>query len=427
MKKLIFPLLICLIAIAWITTFESCEKENQNNPLVNSDYVVLAWNDLGMHCLNPTYDQLVLLPPYNTIWAQVVKRGNPPTVITSGIKVNYSLVDNTYSYGKRSYGGFWDNSEKLFGSTIETDKGLTGSGLSGEMVVSGNHFEIKGIPIVPVNDHDVWDPFQVIKITVSDLSGNVLISTQATVPTSDEINCKKCHGDNAFQDILAKHDAANGTNLLGDQPVLCASCHPDPALGAPGNGAKYLSEAVHTFHASTDAVCYDCHPGALTKCSRSLKHTADDGNCTTCHGQLAEVGNSITQGRIPWGSEPKCVTCHDGVDGVDTGDQLYRNSTGHGNLACPACHGSPHAMFPSREATDNYQPIQYQNFSSAVKSFGSCGYCHDSSRGGGDIGEFSETHGGTKPEQVNACHVCHTVVPTDTARWPHAYTWKNSN
>ena len=42
-------------------------------------YVVLAWNDLGMHCLNPTYDTAVILPPYNTVWAQVIQRGNPPT------------------------------------------------------------------------------------------------------------------------------------------------------------------------------------------------------------------------------------------------------------------------------------------------------------------------------------------------------------
>ena len=44
-------------------------------PPAQGDYVVLAWNDLGMHCLNPSYDKLVVLPPFNTIWAQVIKRG----------------------------------------------------------------------------------------------------------------------------------------------------------------------------------------------------------------------------------------------------------------------------------------------------------------------------------------------------------------
>lgn len=79
----------------------------------STEYVVLAWNDLGMHCLNPTYDTAVVLPPYNTVWAQVVRRGNPPEIVTSGITVEYRLINNTYSYGKThgtsDYGQFWDN------------------------------------------------------------------------------------------------------------------------------------------------------------------------------------------------------------------------------------------------------------------------------------------------------------------------------
>ncbi|MFA6034485.1 MAG: hypothetical protein WC889_16420, partial [Myxococcota bacterium] len=39
----------------------------------SADHVLLAWNDLGMHCLNPSYDSAVILPPYNTVWAQVVR------------------------------------------------------------------------------------------------------------------------------------------------------------------------------------------------------------------------------------------------------------------------------------------------------------------------------------------------------------------
>ena len=40
----------------------SCKKqpESQNVPPgLTGDYSVFAWNDLGMHCLNPTYDKLV--------------------------------------------------------------------------------------------------------------------------------------------------------------------------------------------------------------------------------------------------------------------------------------------------------------------------------------------------------------------------------
>jgi uncharacterized Zn-binding protein involved in type VI secretion len=398
----------------------------------SGEYVVLAWNDLGMHCLNPTYDTAVILPPYNTIWAQVVKRGDPPQIVTEGLTVEYSIDNNTYSYGKGDYGQFWDNCEALFGTTLEHDTGLNLSdpaqhnGLAGTMVVaaSGDHFEVHGIPLVPVDDDGAWSPFQVATITVKDASGNVLIETKATAPTSDEITCSKCHGDDAFNAVLAVHDEDNATSLVSSKPVLCASCHGSPALGqtGPGSSGMFLSQAVHGFHADQGATCYDCHPGPTTKCSRSLAHATDDGNCVACHGEMAEVAGSIADGtRTPWVNEPKCVQCHTGVAQVDTGTALYRNAAGHGGLACPACHGSPHAMVPSREASDNYQSEQYQ---SATASIGSCAACHDSSRGGGDEpDEFGEKHGGASPEQRTACNVCHTVVSTDTANWPHAFEW----
>ena len=58
--------------------FHFLSKGREHYTRANSEYVVFAWNDLGMHCLNPTYDELVILPPYNTVNVQVVKRGNPP-------------------------------------------------------------------------------------------------------------------------------------------------------------------------------------------------------------------------------------------------------------------------------------------------------------------------------------------------------------
>jgi hypothetical protein len=120
------------------------------------------------------------------------------------------------------------------------------------------------------------------------------------------------------------------------------------------------------------------------------------------------------------GGGAKCVSCHTGVQGVDTQTLLYRNAKGHGAMYCAACHDSPHAMYPSREATDNHQPIQYQ---SVAKTIGSCGVCHGDSRGAG-ASEFGEQHGGTNGRPT-ACRVCHTVVPTNSAEWPHGYTWKS--
>jgi hypothetical protein len=155
------------------------------------------------------------------------------------------------------------------------------------------------------------------------------------------------------------------------------------------------------------------------------RHTASDGNCTGCHGTLATVAGSIAGGsRIPWVSEPKCVTCHNtGVAQVDTGTTLFRNAVGHGGLFCTACHGSPHAMTPSSQATDNYQSLQYQGKSMAM---GDCRVCHRTSRGGGSATEFAggEGHG---TGRYSACTVCHTGFQNaaNTLNWPHQFQWKS--
>lgn len=394
-----------------------------------SSYVVFAWNDLGMHCLNPSYDKLVILPPYNNLKVQVVKRGKVPQVVTTGLTVSYSIDNNSYSIGKGNYGQFWTNAKSLFGVALAPNIGLNGNGLNGRMKADANSFFAIGIPVVPIYDNGVKDPYQQATITVKDATGKIVATTKATIPTSDEINCAKCHGANAFDDILTKHDLAHKTKLMSSKPVLCASCHGSPALGSTtaGSSGKYLSQAIHGYHATKSASCYDCHPGATTKCSRSARHTAADGNCITCHGNMANVASTIKAGRIPWTNEPTCVSCHKGVSGVDTGTALYRNSHGHGNLYCSACHGSPHAMVPSLNAKDNYQELQYQGATRPVKSIGSCGICHNSSRGGdANINDFAEKHAGANPETKIACHTCHTEITTETKKWPHAFQWKNS-
>ena len=407
--------------------------ENEGGPQVaatQAAYIVVAWNDLGMHCLNPSYDNAVILPPYNTVWAQVIQRGTPPRIVTTGVTVEYSIEGNTYSYGKRNYGQFWDNMLKLFGVSLPHDKGLNldnpaiNNGLSGTMVMKADHFQVNGIPLTPVNDSGTWNPFQVAIITVKDQTGAVIAATRATVPTSDEINCAKCHGNattDPLLDILQKHDLLSGTTLTASKPVLCAyQCHGSPALGIPlGSSGMYLSQAIHSFHATKGALCYDCHPGATTSCNRSTKHTAVDGNCITCHGDMNQVGNSIGAGRVPWASEPKCVTCHMGVADVDTGGTLYRNNPGHGGVYCAGCHGSPHAMVPSNLASDNYQAIQYQG---VAKSLGDCGVCHTTSRGGG--ADFAGEH--AAEGRTSACNICHTgfLNAGNITNWPHQFQWK---
>jgi hypothetical protein len=305
------------------------------------------------------------------------------------------------------------------------------------MAVKTDHFQVNGIPVTPVDDAGKWNPYQVAEITVKDGAGKTLAQTRAMVPTSDEINCYRCHGGanatETFTNILVSHDSLSSTDLASSTPVLCAECHGSPALGTsgPGSSGMYLSQAIHGFHSTIaeppgPAECYHCHPGPSTQCSRSLRHTAADGKCKTCHGTLANVSSTIVSGRTPWVNEPKCVDCHSAaIPQVDTGSILYRNDQGHGSLYCAACHQSPHAMIPSRQDADNYQAVSYQG---SPKTIGSCGACHpEGSKGSPEFADFVEAHGGSSYEEANACHVCHTVIPTpiDTTKWPHQFQWNN--
>jgi len=86
MKKLFINFFIPVVIVFILSS--GCNKSTgpgQVNLPQPGEYVVFVWNDLGMHCLNPTYDTAVILPPYNTVWAQVIKRGNPPQIVTTDL------------------------------------------------------------------------------------------------------------------------------------------------------------------------------------------------------------------------------------------------------------------------------------------------------------------------------------------------------
>lgn len=435
-RRTVPTLLILLLAVF----LGSCSKKDETTavdiPAASMSYIVLAWSAQGMHFLNSTYNAEVLSPPYNTLVAQVVKRGDPPQIVTTGVTVEYSIVGNTSSYGKsttdpvRDFSQFWDNSFGLFGVDLAHDTGLNivdpgvHNALTGTMLLKDGHFQADGIPVVPLNDAGTWDPYQVAEIVVRDSSTHAeLASTRATVETSDEINCTKCHGqtisDEEIGSVLQSHDDGQETTFVADgQPVFCASCHDSVGLGRTGSttAEETFSYAIHIFHYDQNTACYDCHPGTTTLGNRSKAHTSTDGKCTICHGSITNLAATIANGRVPWATEPKCVDCHTFVAEVDTGTSLYRDATGHGGLSCPACHGPAHAQVPSNKDADNYQALQYQKKALAL---GSCKVCHDNSKGGG-INGVVNAHGGSQP---TSCNVCHTgpITTTNPSGFPHKF------
>jgi len=387
---------LLILSAPFVTTVKA--QAEPQTPAADQ-WVVLAWNDLGMHCYNRDFQDLAVLPPYNNLWAQVIKVGDPPQIITTTVKIDYAFPDNTYSVGKSN---FWTYAKALFGVDLAPNIGLTGKGLAGAMDAKNDHFTAEGIPLTEFSDSapTTAAPYQLATVTVRDSATNaVLAQTRTVAPVSTEMHCDYCHSDGGVENIktgkvetniLTLHDKENFEDypnghkkLMESRPVLCAECHASNALGTSGLGdIPNLSKAMHRKHADADEggdildvagaalpqnFCYSCHPGPATKCLRDVM-SARGMTCTDCHGSMQQVASNPQ----PWLNEPRCDSCH--TDPEYKQDQvLFRLSTGHGGVRCEGCHDSTHAIALSSQPNDAIKFVGWQGHPGTLDT---CTVCH---------------------------------------------------
>ncbi len=440
------------------TTQDSDRNDTQIKPYSfdfnKTKFALFAWGDLGMHCMDRDYQLFSLLPPYNTLKAQLVVKGRSPRIVNAGVTITYEAIaksDGTINTSSSDKSNFWDYAGKLFpGVTLQKEVGLAGkktqSTTPQPMDYNGSYnlYVAEGIPTIPINDAGDADEYPLVKVVAKNIKGEVLAQTVTTLAVSSEMSCAKCHytdDPSPRMDVLIKHDRLhpdavkdheaalqakgyhyNKAGLVetakGGTPILCAACHSSNALPKSGvAGIKPLTEAIHGAHASRIVpgestsvgvsqhrnACYLCHPGESTKCLRgAMGHAVDsDGKskieCQSCHGTMEAVASRSRKG---WIDEPNCQACHhDGKrelravtdmgkgtlravvdsqfatekDPVTSHHKLYKHSMGHGGIACSACHGSQHAIYPSSVEEENQQSIDHQGYKGTLKE---CGACH---------------------------------------------------
>lgn len=214
--------------------------------------------------------------------------------------------------------------------------------------------------------------------------------------------------------------------------------------------------------AATAQACYQCHPGAKTQCLRGAMASRLD--CQNCHGDMAAVGGASPllaggsidgtndgKARRPWLDVPRCQSCHanDAVTktAVKSGPPLaadglrfneaflpadpaaspllatntrfaeepgkrYRNSKGHGGLACEACHGSTHAVWAAG-GNDDVAATQLQGHAGTIVECGTCHLAAPANGLGGPHGmhpigaAWVNGHESVARAQVAACQACH--------------------
>ncbi len=317
------------------------------------EYAILANNDLGMHCMDREFSVFSILPPFNVVNAQLIRKGagGPQLLDDGNVELRYSAVaDANGSYNSTSLGGktdFWQHAGSLFGMSFNAGEGLTGLYMPadhptnpGPQAMSyqpaSGLFSAAGIPITPLDDTFRANPFSLLRISAFDkTSGIELAHVDTVVPVAQETDCRNCHasGEIAASDpsigwssdsdleiqtkrnVLLLHDAKHGSRytapLINSQPVLCASCHYSAALDLAGSGPQgdqrfnpSFSAVMHGFHGrqtdgfgtplfpangTPDETCYQCHPGKQTQCLRGAMRNGGM-ECNSCHGDMLAVG-----------------------------------------------------------------------------------------------------------------------------------------
>jgi len=460
-----------------------------DNPTPSDSSVkVLAFNDLGMRCMDQDYSVLSIWPPSNVVNVQVVKRsdndGLPQLFDDTQVEVRYSAVqDRSGSINSNSADktNFWQHAVGLFGVELQPGESLTGLYMPadnpqtpGEQPLHYNTqlnwFSADGIPITPIDDAGYINPYSMLRISAYNKNNDEFLGATDVVVAASKVQCQGCHvtgkmaantpdltwaTDNnrevqAKKNILMLHDQQQNTDLQNSTPVLCTSCHYSPAADVQKIGIQdvqkfvsTISQALHKFHGElrdeegnhiiptgpevpVEQSCYNCHPGKDTQCHRGAMKTSGF-ECTACHGDLLAVGgkfplpagssldgqNDGNSPRRPGIDLPRCQSCHTGdavshltgedlvffKDGIrlaqayKTGDEsaspilalnqrfaenrrtLFRNSKGHGGIACEGCHGSTHAIWPNSDANsnDNLTALQLQGHSGPIIE---CDTCH---------------------------------------------------
>ena len=359
--------------------------------LAATNYTVVGWNNLGMHCMDSDYSVFSVLPPYNTINAQLIQGVNgTASLLSAGIGITYhSVADpagsiNTTSAGK---GNFYDYMGTIIGATLPVDWGLPVPNPPGiiykmpgtnnvpqPMTIESNlnWFVAYGIPIFPTDDTGKPNQYPMMRLVATNSLGQALATTDIVLPVSDEMNCRLCHlsgsgpaarpaagwvndpdpGRDYRLNLLRLHDerqwasnatlyaaalASNSFNAAGlfatvtvdKHPFICASCHLSEALPFPQLlGIPQLTTSVHGHHASV----VDPRNGLTLDAenNRLSCYTCHPGSVTRCLRGAMGKAVSAADGTMAM----QCQSCHGNMSAV--GDPGRTGWFEEPN--CQACH-----------------------------------------------------------------------------------------
>jgi hypothetical protein len=416
---------------------------------------ILGWNNLGMHCMDSDYSVFSILPPYNTINAQLIVGGKLVTN-GSGYTVTYQAVaDAAGSINKSSIGkGNWQEHGTLIYGAVAPDQGLPFPGPASFWMPGAsntpqamlfertnqpapgaftpvNWYFAYGIPITPYDDAGNKNPYPMMRLIAKNPSNQPIATNDIVLPVSDEMDCRACHASgtqNTAQpaagwvwsgnperdfrlNILRLHDEKNfaaHSNLYS--AALAARGYNPQGLyrGVTADAKAVLCAACHASEAlatpsygtipQLTTSIHSAHAGVVDPVTGlTLDNTANRDACYRCHpGSATKCLRGAMGGAIAADGtmSMQCQSCHGGMSTVGAADRVGWFMEPN----CQSCH--------TGTATSNNGKIRY------VSSFESNGAMRvavnqtfatqpNVPATGISLYRFSRGHGGL---QCSACH-----------------------
>lgn len=413
---------------------------------------LLGWNNLGMHCMDSDYSVFSILPPYNTIEAQLIVGGKLVTNGTSYTVTYQAVADpggslNSTELGKGNYRQFY---QQLYTpAVLPPEMGLAGWAMPGTnntpqamlfeptnrpapgVATPVNWFRAEGIPITPYDDAGLKNPYPLMRIIARNGSNQPIATNDVVLPVSDEMDCRACHASgsqapakpaagwvwssNPERDyrlnILRLHDerqftdhndlytaalAARGFNPQGlyrgvvadAKPVLCASCHASEALGT-GSYSNIPPLTASVHSKHATVMDPDLHITLDSSLHRAACYRCHPGSATKC--LRGAMGGAIAN---DGSMAMQCQSCHGNMSQVGSLNRVGWFMEPN----CQSCH--------TGTATQNSGQIRY------TSSFDTNGlerlpvnrlFATESNTPAAGISlyRFSKGHGGL---QCSACH-----------------------
>ena len=385
------------------------------------EYALIGFGVKGLHEELPRPDVWTLDAGAPVLQAQLIKRGDPPSLVTDGVRVLWELDP---------------------GVTLTRAAGQAENPLRrGELAPGkdGAWFSA-ALPVSAVRSGSV-NPYPVVRLVAVAEGGTVLARSAAALGVSPGFSCSHCHGPDPFT-VLALHDSRMDTGLADQarsgSAVACRSCHSgteeQDGKRTAGTGMS-VSAAVHGWHApylsgQGQNACLGCHTGlgrtdaddggAPRRLFERSVHERRGVTCVHCHGYLEDHAFSLLKAereagqdaaetalnrikprsatpeevlpRLPREQEPDCAGCHwrpKPAEGrpfafnrwTDNADALFSARRDDMDaVRCLTCHGAPHAQYPADNPVsrdrDNIPPMQYQQHARALGAAGNCQVCH---------------------------------------------------